>query len=332
MKIQGCSKQIELFAFFVFFFYLFFLTAFRSVEIGNDTIAYKNAFEYLVSNGVSQDFRLEKGFQYFCVFIGKIFPDFRFFLFIHSAICYGVVAYYVYFYSKNKYLSCLLTLCLCFSGFTNILRQDLALVAGIVAYLFLKKGRIFAFVLLVVFAAQFHSTAYCLLILLFHRLFDVKPIYLFPIIVVVLVLSAANFLVSPMLLVSDKYAYYLSSNRVGSGWLALGYYMIRSIVFYMFAYYSFFPDSKSRSLTMSVFIIPIFFCAAGFQMNLIQRMADFFFIFAVVELPNAYVQTKRMQTQGTFALLSLVLIAFFFISLIFKPDWNFLYPYSFFWN
>ena len=115
--------------------YLFILTGFRSESVGNDTHVYLDLFKYTYSKGINKDIFLEMGYQYYCLAIGKIFRgDGHAFLIVSALLCYAGLSIQLFKHSKNYYLSTCLAFLFCFSLYTNIIRQALAMTIGLFAY------------------------------------------------------------------------------------------------------------------------------------------------------------------------------------------------------
>lgn len=109
------------------FLLLWILTAFRSIQIGNDTKTYIYYFN-IYSKELDFSRTFEPGYQFLNYVIGKITTDPHKFIIIIATIMYGGVVGFVYRYSKNSAISLCLFFCYFFSVFTSIFRQGIAMI------------------------------------------------------------------------------------------------------------------------------------------------------------------------------------------------------------
>jgi hypothetical protein len=72
------------------------LTAFRSINIGNDTSGYVRIFKEIVIYGLGANSRIEIGYRYLCLLFSKISADPHIFLIIYF---YNFVFNDIYLYS-----------------------------------------------------------------------------------------------------------------------------------------------------------------------------------------------------------------------------------------
>lgn len=161
------KKSTENFFYCVIMTFLWFLTAFRSANIGNDTIPYLIDFQGLCYFGENHHTRFEYGYSFLCQLISKYTENPHYFLIIIATICYVGVGIYIFKKSEHKYISICIFYALFFSAYTNILRQAIAMTIGLWAYELFKKNKLIKSSLLIILAYLFHSTALCLFFLFF---------------------------------------------------------------------------------------------------------------------------------------------------------------------
>lgn len=319
--------SIERMFFFLFLLLFTFLTAMRSANIGNDTQNYVTTYRYICKYGLNSEVPFEIGYQLFCVLVSKISTDPHVFLIITALFCYGMVGVYSLLYSSNLYITICLIFCFCFSPFTNILRQDMAMVICLFAYQALKRDRTFLFCFIVLLAMQFHGTAICMYALLLKRFFPQK-------FTTVLIISSVLILLSCLGMVSDvfigmtKYDSYFLGDRVGSGWLGTALGVFKALFIYFIIANDGIDRLKNNDKTLyGIFFLLVAFSALGFQMNMFNRCALYFSIISITEIPNTLKVingNKAYYGVISFCLISLVN---FIIVLIFRPEWNSLTPY-----
>ena len=317
----------------LFFFWL--LTAFRSINIGNDTRNYISVFNSIARQGILPTFYMEIGYQYINLIISKIFgSDPHVFLIVCATISYLGISIYIIKKSKNYYLSVCIAFCLLFSCYTNTIRQGLGMILGIVAYQLILKKKIVPAVVVILFAMSIHYSAIVLFALFLYRFVPKKYSTVLIISGLLLALSVSGALNAILYQLVPRGQAYFLSERVGSGFLALSYELIRDLIFCFFAYKSckgeVFNIEKQRRL--SLFVASALISCISFNMNLISRANGFFLILMIVELPNVFhdldSRSRKWCAWGTCA----VMIIYFVLVQMIRPEWNHLIPYEFWRN
>lgn len=322
-----CRKFHEKsYAFFLLVFF-WFLTAYRHISIGSDTANYVKYFIDIQINGIDATYPIEIGYQILCYFIGLWTSDPHVFLFTIATICYAGIGVYIFKYSNNKILSTCLFFGLFFSSYTSMLRQAIAEIIVLYAYQNIKQRKPRAAFVLILLAITFHQTAIIALGLFFSRLCPktMKPVVILSGIIAFLGVTG---IISNMLSkLSGKYVGYFSSEYAKSGYLAVIYNIFRNIIFCSIIY-SVYPKN-SKDVCKRSFVLLVFCSSLAFSMNLFIRASEYFIIPAITELPNALALYKKKTAQYITAVIFLLTVGFFIISLIIRPEWNSLYPYSF---
>lgn len=331
LNIRLCHSNRSFLSFerlvFVLFLMLFaFLTAMRAREIGNDTQTYVYCFEQVCKHGLNAGLYFENGYNLFVYGISRLTNNPHIFLIITSMFCYGMLGLYTLRYSSNLYISACLIFCFCFSPFTNVIRQDIAMVICLFAYQLVKSNRIVFFVVLVIVAAQFHTTAYCLFFLLLKNFLPTKNSLILIISFFLILLSCAGNMSDLLVGVFSKYDAYFDSNRVGSGWLGTAFSVLRAYFMVYIVQTAMNGIKKNRSAN-AVFLGVLFFSALGFQMNLINRCALYFLMLSVVELPNALSVVQGNRSFYNILFFCVSMIIYFLAVLMIRPEWNCLIPY-----
>lgn len=83
---------------------------------------------------------------------------------------------------------------------------------------------------------------------------------------------------------------------------------------------------KAITLGLAISIISIRF-------SLLDRVSDFFTVYAIVLLPNT-LKNKRKNLNLSVFLYYILLLTFFIyyiVIIVYRPEWNKVYPYEFFW-
>ena len=312
-------------------FALWVLTAFRSINIGNDTHTYINVFRRIANYGVMDSLYMEKGYQYFNLFISRIFGnDGQALLIICASICYISIAIFILKESKNCLISTCLIFIFVFSCYTNTIRQGIAMSICIPAYIFLQKDKKIISCVFILIAMQFHYTAVILFFLFLYKFTPNKFKTVFLLSAVLVLLSLSGVMNRLLLLVIPRGTAYFSSERVGTGYLALTYELIRDLIFCYFSYIAY-EDNRSDEdrKRMMIFIICVLTTSLSFGMNLIARANGYLLILQVVELPSVFINMKN-KNKRIYAFLSCaIMLTYFIVVQILRPEWNHLIPYEF---
>lgn len=312
-------------------FVMWFLTAFRAWNIGNDTNNYVTYFENIITTGMSSQYRIEYGFQLLCLLVGLFTSDPQVFLIICTTICYVGVGFYAFKYSKNIIVSSVLIFTFCFSIFTNTLRQDIAMVICLYAYRFIKDKRNFKAVLLIIFAMTFHvSAGVCLL--LFANRFIKSNFILNVLIALIFALLGVSGVLNMILSGLGLYDNYLHGQYAGTGWIAVTYSILQSLFLYGFIYSAYRNKTSKNKVVLVNCVLHLFVNSLGFAVNLFTRAAQYFLLPLIVEFPNACYDGKIKFKKYWLLLFCSILLIYFIVSLIFRSEWNNLYPYHFFWD
>lgn len=309
--------------------FLWGLTAFRSRNIGNDTIPYLNYFTEIKKYGINRNYAIEIGYQYYCLFIGKITHHENAILIYTATLCYLGVGIYVLKYSDNILFSLVLTFCICFSMFTNILRQNIAMIICLYAYQNLKEKKYLWFVLLVLLATTFHTSALSVFLLAFNRFHPKNIFAVFVFALVLLFLSATNRISSLLRKVLREYDSYFDGQYAHSGWLAVTYSLLSAIVFYLISFFAYKSEINTKKLILMNFAMLVFMSCLGYSVNLFTRASNYFLLISVVEIPNAVMRYNKSNKEWLTFATGFVMLLFFIVTIIFRPEWNHLYPYEF---
>lgn len=333
LKSRNSHTRGQLLFFVIVIFILWFLTAFRSEEMGNDTVTYINYFQYFGKVGMEErNKNIEIGYQFLNVIIHKISPNPHFFLAVVATICYLGVGIYIYKYSSNVVFSTVILFPIVYGFFASGLRQSIALVICLFAYQAIKNKKIIPAILIVLLASTFHLSALVMLILLIHKFTSKRLYVVIGVSAIIAILSASGALNSIISNVVKEYENYFSSIQAGTGWLAISYQCIRALMIYLFIYFAYKDLKKEKSLEIfnaSILLITICF---GFSTNIFSRASLYFLIPSVVDIPNAMNSGNIKNKKFFIFLICTVMIAYFVLTLFVRPEWYKMIPYEFFWN
>lgn len=165
------KKNISIVVFFVIWLLMLSL---RSIECGSDLINYEFFFYKIQNmdfNDVVNFFAVEPFYFIFNWIIAQIYPDFRLVIVLTAFFCVGSVGWFYWKESESAPLTILLFATnACFAMFYSGMRQSLAMLFVVPAYYLTKQKKIIPFVMIVVLASYFHSSALVMLFLypIFH--------------------------------------------------------------------------------------------------------------------------------------------------------------------
>lgn len=332
VKKENKHTGYQVLFFLVVIFVLWFLTAFRSANIGNDTVTYVKYFNLFAENGIMQNSRIEIGYQILNILVSKISLNPYFFLGFVATICYLGTGIYIYKYSDNIVYSTVLLFPIAYSFFASGLRQAIAMVICLYAYQAIKNKKIIRAILLIAFATLFHTSALLMLVLLFHKFIPKGPLWVVPLTGVFIALSISGIMDNVFSVLMGSYGGYYEKEGMTDGWLGITYYCLRALVFYFLVFLSYENNKKENSLVLSLFSTLLITVSFGFSLNLFSRATNYFMLIAMVELPNSIYRGSIKRKRIFMFLVGFIMVLYFLVTLIIRPEWNHLYPYQFNWN
>lgn len=311
---------------------LIFLLAFHSPTLGCDIVgSYVPAFERTGKDFVfsidDSIYGFELGFMNYMVLIHHITNDVQVFLIISSFIIVIPIIYLFYLKSTNVMFSVLIytSWYLYYFSFSG-LRQCLAISICVIASVFVFKRKIIPFILLVLLASFFHTSA--MFFLLAYALYNYKIRTRKILFIGVILLIVLTTFKNTMLIVADivfgvdnKYSSHLSSTEYGGVTIAIVYF-----IFMLYQMYVSKKDNKYISFLMLLTIIQ----TTGMYSQVIPRLAYYFIPFFALSFPEALhslPQQKRLLAQTS---LLFVFIAFFLMQA--NSHYLDVTPFKFFWE
>ena len=320
----------------LFFVMLAVLLMFRHASVGNDTRNYILFFNYFsnMSWAELKNYPLELGFSYLSKMISLFVSKPQTFLAITAVLC-CVLIYPTY---KRLCIDASLTIALfctmstfpmMFSG----IRQMLAIGIGFVAYEFTRNKKIMPFILTVLLAMTFHTSAFMLLFMypLFHAKITKKwLLVVIPAVATVFVFNEQIFSVLSLLI--ERYTEYEGDiTRTGA------YTMI--ILFALFAVFSFLVTDDSILDKETIGLRNFLLLALILQMfaplhSLAMRMGYYYIIFIPLLLPKIIrCRSKQWEQVAILArhVMVVFFLAYFFVNAHGEGNLN-VFPYHFFWE
>ena len=285
---------------------LFVLMATMRYGIGYDYFNYERLYEQLgpmtaaqlVQDPVGKQFI---GYSLVTHLLNRAGLDYRSLLLVINLLMTGVVLWFVKRYSPLPWMSLFFYLTLQFFAHSmNLFRQSIAATICLLAYPFLKRRKLLPFVLVVLLAAAFHTSA--LFFLPFYWILNWKcdgrllgglalaavPVYLFS--------NRAAQLVTQYLF--PNYAGYIGSRY----WAGLGYrYAIFPILYFAAAWLTrrwlLAERQENRILINSSFYVMLLYVFSIHHM-ILERFSIYLFPYAMLLLPKMVVSVPAVQGES----------------------------------
>lgn len=338
IRIKGIDYQKKNeFAITLFLVGLTVLVMFRHASVGTDTYSYLLSFEQVDSvkwNDLNEYYSSEVGFWYLMKTISLISSQPQFFLIV-TAIMISAMIIPTY---RRLCLDASLTIVLFCTMSTFVMmfsgiRQMIAVAIGFIAYELTRRKKLVAFLIVVIIAIMFHSSAFMLLFMypLFHVKITKKWLYfVVPVMVVIFIFNRPFFASLSFLL--EKYS------RFDSEISSTGSYTML-ILFVFFAVFSFLvvDEEKIDSETLGLRNFLLF--AIVIQMfaplhTLAMRMNYYYIIFIPLLLPRIIALRKDRWKQVVVVSRHIMVVFFLAYFFVFAYTGGALkvFPYHFFWE
>lgn len=323
-------------ALFFFFFLLTLLVMLRHESVGNDTRNYIHYFKKFSA----ADWQVlgksggEIGFAYFNKIASLVSKEPRFFLAV-AAIAASTMIYPTY---KRLYTDVLLTIVLFCIMSTFVLmfsgvRQMLAIGVGFIAYEFTRRKKPIPFVLMVLLALTFHTSAFMLAFMypIYHAKITKKWLYVVvPVLAMVFLFNGPIF--SVLTAIIERFTKYDGSVTSTGAYTML-------ILFAIFTVFAFLIPDESQLDAETIGLRNFLLLSLVIQMfaplhTLAMRMNYYYIIFIPLLLPKI-IECRRKRWNQV-AVLGRHVMVLFFLLYFFITAHNggalHVFPYHFFWE
>jgi len=360
VRTEGDSRSRELTA-GLFFFIIFLFTGLRSPEVGNDSMQFYQAYMRIRNIPWSEwtSERYEWGFFALCKLLGFLCPHPQT-LFLFTAFVFSnSIFQFIRLYSQNAALSCLLFLFLnLWAVYLNLMRQILALCVILYSIRFLRDGMNFRFCVGVAAASLFHRSAWVCLVMPFfyQRRFSIKIMLIFIPFAVLCFWQYDNIFTLAVILL-NRYAGYRTSEQFGSS-NYFGMALNTGVCLTILLYGKFLRRGKEPDffeLLPADFQIYMLLCCLlcyilGMRMYILSRLTPYFTVFYLSWLGAAEPFVKMEQfsllpaslnpldifMKKVYPLEPFLIVfassAYFCVIHLFRPEWQGIVPYRFFWQ
>lgn len=313
----------------------------RATTVGNDTIRYDRFFEEVaLTDSFTEALtvsRYEQGYVALNYVVSRFTDDFNILLLIVAVFSFGSVALFIQRYARSTSLAVLLAFGM--SVFYDVMlaiRQGIAVAIFLFAFSAIVDRKPLRYLVLVGLAAQFHSSAFILLVVYFISSLKVRTFgdgLKWGALVGVAMLSL-NWLLSEVANVSTYYGQYLSSEYAegGARMATVMAVAVRLILIALAATCGWSAAMAADDtavtrnlLTLVVVDVAIVVVSLGF--NLLDRFEMYFTLPFVVGLTN--IVARDAGERDSYVPVPMVMAAFarMTVLLLFRPGWYTLFPY-----
>ncbi|MGN0517195.1 MAG: EpsG family protein [Acutalibacteraceae bacterium] len=346
----------------VFLTILWILLAFRGATIGSDTDTYIGIFEDAtrwagnhpygvdyISDLFHNTTRYETGYIVYNRLLAGIFDDVQWLFIITATFCMFVCYKLVINHSHNVALSLFLFVSLRLYYFTmSGMRQCIAIFICILAYDYVRKRKLVRFLLLVLLAMQFHTSAVIFVVVypLSFVSFNLKTSFLISSCGVVAFFAFDKILVNVLNVLPDYYEHYTSTERFEEnklGNILVAAIQISFLLISVFSRYGkqrkhysdrlFIKEYDDESMMKFMVLISILLSIISLKATTLDRLFYYFWIFAIIYIPNV-IEDMYSRNDKVFMKIAVAIatMAYNVTILYLRPEWSSVTPYMFFWQ
>lgn len=330
------SKETKnLFFLRVCFLVFTILVGFREFNVGNDTSTYLALFKncsILGWKSIELIANYEKGYLILNVLISLISNSSRFFMIILSIICNYSIYKFIKDNSKNYFVSIIfyITLLFFYSSMT-MMRQFVALSIILLGFKYVKNKSLIKFILIVLLASTFHSSAFIALLLypMYHLKFTNKKVVLILIISIFVYVFLGSLFNNISLYLNKSTAYI---DKLGDVKVASVLYTAVYFVIYIFTYVLLKNNKNEKNNSFYLFIALISFLInfLSIKISILSRASQYFTIFIIVILPNIIDQYKfdKRSKPIMYFIICILFIIYSSTIICLRPEWNSAFNYK----
>ena len=333
IKKEKKYKKIYL---IVSFILLAGIAALRTKNVGIDTLQFHDAYlriGYLDWTELTTE-RYEIGFSVLCKLLNYITANPQILISFTAIFINFSVVRFIYKNSNDVVFSILLYILLNFYfSYMNIMRQAMAIAILLFAFDAMKNGRKIKYFLLVGLATTFHGSAILGLAYIILPKFKYKQKYnkfLIPILLIIFLFGKQIFLAFSEL--SPRLAGY-----VGSEYDTENYFGALLNFLLTFAIWWFGNDALKKKenkevneevlLYNKIIIISVITTLLTIRVGIFNRFTPYFSIFEIIWIPNV-LKLMKNNRQLFKLFFIIVLLSYWIIIMVFRPEWYGAVPYE----
>ena len=320
------------------------LAGLRNYSIGIDTQQYFSNY-YVIGflNNISEisSLRYEYGFSALCYVLNKISSNPQLLIFVTSIFINISVCTFIYKNSDNIVLSIILYILFnFFFSYMNIMRQAIAIAIVLFGFEFLKEKKYIKYIIVVLLASFFHASALLAILMIFLKFVKFDKTTIFTTILVMLIF----FVIGRDLFIflcnfSPRLYEYIGGNYDVSNYFGALFNFLIYIYFFIFGmlllknYNTDFYKNKEdiNNIYIGIISIACIFSALIMKVSIFNRFLPYFSIFMVIWIPNCITKVKSSKLRLLCYLTTFsILFTYFFIIMLFRPEWYGVVPYEFY--
>ncbi|MDO4899162.1 EpsG family protein [Actinomyces sp.] len=317
------------------------LSSMRAVTVGSDTREYRRVFDSIVGvDSLEEAYsvsRFERGYVVLNYAISRATGDFNLFLLVLSIVSFGAISVFIHRYAFSNSVSVMLAFGM--SVFYDVmlaLRQGIAVAFFLLAFPALLNRRPVHYVLMILLASQFHSSALFLLPLYFVTSINVHSFagWLKAGIVVAFLAVTLGVILTRFGSAMTYYGHYLNSAYAEGGVrsatvLGICVRIVMVVVAAGCGWKTAAADDRSdRTRVLLAFVLldlGVMVVSLGF--NLLDRIEMYFTLPFVVGVANVISRGDVRHQIGAQALTVPLCFAHRTVALTIRPEWFHLFPY-----
>lgn len=325
---------------FVICLLLSIIAGLRHYTIGNDTIIYLNSFNEILQGGINaiKISRFEIGYNVLVFLFTRMCGSFNLYLFIVSLIINMSFGYFIYKYSKNKTFSFLLfILCRFYFSEFNVLRQMLSLSVLLLSVKYIEERKFTKYLIFMLIAALFHKSILLVIPIYFlynYKLDLKKEIKIF--VLSFFIFLFLNTILTKITSIFNSYGGYveqfMNSNKLAS-------ILSTIICLCIFLFSSLIGKKKKEkedkidNFVHNIALISVIINLLSIKISILDRYAIFFEIFYTILIPNCIRKINNAKTRLILYIMFFVcFLAYMLIITYFRPNWNYINPFRFYWQ
>ncbi|WP_294753484.1 EpsG family protein [uncultured Ruminococcus sp.] len=331
-----------------FLFYVF--AAFRSLEVGNDTQEYYRIFR-LISDQQSLTTaltvsRYEAGYIIYNYIVSRVTTNFQWILAINSGVYIGASIWFV-----NKYSTSFKKAIILFFSFgmyynvMNIERQCIAIAFFLIAIPFLERKQYIRYVLLIMLASTFHMMSIVLLALVIIPKIDFTKkgdIFKWSVVAIVF-LVALNYGVNGLKGYFPYLSHYLTDSMYSEGGVRIASIALCGIRIISVGLLLLVnggglsntreneTDTDTANVFNKILLLDCVISIATIGFNMYDRIEKYVCIGFIVAIVNAIeAVSDRSNRSIIYGIVFIMSFGYLTVSLIYRPEWSGIFPFSFY--
>ena len=337
-KTQGKVIPVSVIYLRLFFFILFIMSAFRGIEITNDTWSYLRTYRTIKAYGLMGEERMEQAYVWLNLILAKLFPqsDMGFYVLLFWSVPYPIMPWnngwkkilqpmgesiFLFYFMMN-------------SSFMCVVRQTLAFSIVLLGLKRAKNKELFRFLIYVVIACMFHKTAIIgiLLYAFMHTKFSSKKAAIIIGIAGGIVLTQ-NAIARILEILGITTSYVTSGDGLNVVALVLPVFYLALIALDVIKKKSMNRDDSQKGFFKYCIIFSVATFILILRMPVFNRISSYFTYLAVPYVSNVI---SEIEDKKSILIIRIILFAavwgYATITLTYRPEWQHLWPYKFFWN